>query len=95
MVWRERGGLPEGRPPDTRERAAERRLIGAYFRSNSHEQRKCYFFGPLIELCGGSLKGKRVLDLGCSAGFWSLDAVESGCDFVLGIDGRQMQIDQG
>jgi len=49
---------------------------------------------PLVELCGGNLAGKRVLDLGCNAGFWSLQAVESGCDFVLGVDGRQMHIDQ-
>ena len=35
-----------------------------------------------------------MLDLGCNAGFWSLKAVESGADFVLGIDGRQMHVDQ-
>jgi SAM-dependent methyltransferase len=59
-----------------------------------HAQRKRHFFDPLVALCGGSLKGKRVLDLGCNAGFWSLNAIEAGCDFVLGIDGRQMHIDQ-
>jgi SAM-dependent methyltransferase len=61
---------------------------------NRHAQRWEYFFQPLVELLGGSLRGKRVLDLGCNAGFWSLCAVEAGCDFVLGIDGRQMHIDQ-
>jgi SAM-dependent methyltransferase len=61
---------------------------------NRHEQRKRYFFDPLVELAGGSLKGKRVLDLACNAGFWSLAAIEAGADFVLGIDGRQMHIDQ-
>ena len=45
-------------------------------------------------LCGGSLRGKRVLDLGCNAGFWSLAAIESGCDFVLGIDGRAMHVEE-
>ncbi len=59
-----------------------------------HEERRRYFFDPLVQLLGGSLAGKRVLDLGCNAGFWSLCAIESGCDFVLGIDGRQMHIDQ-
>jgi tRNA (mo5U34)-methyltransferase len=59
-----------------------------------HKERKKYFFDPLVQLLGGSLVGKRVMDLGCNAGFWSLCAVESGCDFVLGIDGRQMHIDQ-
>src|SRR5690606_28533614 len=55
-----------------------------------HRERKRYFFDPVVDLCGGSLKGKRVLDLGCNAGFWSLNAAEAGADFVLGVDGRQM-----
>ena len=59
-----------------------------------HAQRKKYFFDPLVQFLGGSLKGKRVLDLGCNAGFWSLHAAQSGCDFVLGIDGRQMHVEQ-
>jgi tRNA (mo5U34)-methyltransferase len=63
-------------------------------RINRHEQRKRYLFDPLLAIFGGSLAGKRVLDLGSNAGFWSLTAIESGCDFVLGIDGRQMHIDQ-
>jgi tRNA (mo5U34)-methyltransferase len=61
---------------------------------NRHEQRRRYFFEPLLSVCGGSLSGRRVLDLGCNAGFWSLLAVEAGADFVLGIDGKQMFIDQ-
>lgn len=63
-------------------------------RVNRHRQRKEYFFDPLVDMFGGSLAGKRVLDLGCNAGFWSLCAVEAGCDYVLGLDGRQMHIDQ-
>lgn len=61
---------------------------------NRHRQRKKYFFDPLVDLLGGTFAGKRVLDLGCNAGFWSLCAVEAGCDYVLGIDGRQMHVDQ-
>jgi SAM-dependent methyltransferase len=61
---------------------------------NRHRQRQDYLWPPLLRLCGGSLRGKRVLDLGCNAGFWSLAAVESGCDFVLGIDGRAMHVEQ-
>lgn len=61
---------------------------------NRHEQRRRYFFEPLVGLFGGSLRGKRVLDLGCNAGFWSLLAARAGCDYVLGIDGRQMHVDQ-
>ena len=59
-----------------------------------HTQRKKYFFDPLVKFCGGSLRGKRVLDLGCNAGFWALHAAESGCDFVLGVDGREMHVRQ-
>jgi SAM-dependent methyltransferase len=61
---------------------------------NRHEQRKNYFFKPLVDLCGGSLAGKRVLDLACNAGFWSLSAIEAGADFVHGVDGRQLHVDQ-
>jgi SAM-dependent methyltransferase len=62
---------------------------------NRHKQRAGYFFNPLVNhCCGGSLAGKRVLDLGCNAGYWSLKALEAGADFVLGIDGRQMHIEQ-
>ena len=56
--------------------------------------RKEYFFDPLVELLGGSLEGKSVLDLACNAGFWSLCSVEAGCDYVLGIDHEQMHIEQ-
>ena len=59
-----------------------------------HGERKKYFFDPLVQLFEGSLAGKRVLDLGCNAGFWSLNAIRAGCDYVLGIDGRQMHVDQ-
>jgi SAM-dependent methyltransferase len=41
---------------------------------------------PVIRHYGGSLEGKRVLDLGCNAGYFSLRAIEAGADFVLGID---------
>jgi tRNA (mo5U34)-methyltransferase len=62
--------------------------------ANRHRQRRDYFFSPLVRLCGGSLAGKRVLDIGCNAGFWSLAAIEAGADHVFGIDGRQMHVDQ-
>lgn len=59
-----------------------------------HRERKRYFFDPVVDLYGGTLAGKRVLDLGCNAGFWSLNAAEAGASFVLGVDGRQMHVDQ-
>jgi tRNA (mo5U34)-methyltransferase len=61
---------------------------------NRHEQRRRYFFEPLLALTGGSLRGQRVLDLGCNAGFWALGAVEAGADFVLGLDHQQAYLDQ-
>jgi hypothetical protein len=62
--------------------------------ANRHEQRRRYFFDPLVELCGGTLSGRRVLDLGCNAGLFSLLSLEAGADFVLGIDGRDTYIEQ-
>lgn len=63
-------------------------------RINRHEQRRRYFFDALLRVTGGTLKGRRVLDLGCNAGWWSLQAIDAGVDFVLGVDIRQMHIDQ-
>ncbi len=62
--------------------------------NHAHQHRKRYFFDPFVEFCGGSLKGRRVLDLGCNAGWWSLLAARAGADFVTGIDGRDMHVDQ-
>ncbi|MHB8533349.1 MAG: class I SAM-dependent methyltransferase [Solirubrobacteraceae bacterium] len=61
---------------------------------NRHEQRRRYFFDALLKVNDGSLAGLRVLDLGCNAGFWSLQAVEAGADFVCGVDGRRMHVEQ-
>lgn len=61
---------------------------------NRQEQRRRYFFDALVGLYGGTLAGKRVLDLGCSAGFWALHAIEAGAEFVLGIDNQDTFIDQ-
>jgi 2-polyprenyl-3-methyl-5-hydroxy-6-metoxy-1,4-benzoquinol methylase len=59
---------------------------------NRHEQRKRYFFDPLAN--AGLFRGKRVLDLGCNAGFWALNAIAAGCDYVLGIDARTLHVEQ-
>ena len=61
---------------------------------NRDEQRRRYFFDPLLSLAGGSLRGRRVLDLGCNAGYWSLLAAEAGADFVLGVDARASYLEQ-
>ena len=62
--------------------------------ANRHEQRRAYFFEAAVERLGGSLEGRTVLDLGCNAGFWSLQAIEAGCEHVTGIDGRAMHVEQ-
>jgi tRNA (mo5U34)-methyltransferase len=61
---------------------------------NRHQQRKAHFFQPLVSLCGGSLVGMRVLDLGCNAGYWALNSIWAGCSFVLGIDARPLHVEQ-
>jgi len=61
---------------------------------NRHQQRRDYFFAPLLELAGGTLEGMRVLDLGCNAGLWSLNALQSGAEFVLGIDRHPPYVEQ-
>jgi 2-polyprenyl-3-methyl-5-hydroxy-6-metoxy-1,4-benzoquinol methylase len=40
----------------------------------------------LLERCGGSLEGRRVLDVACNSGGFSVEAAKSGADFVLGVD---------
>jgi SAM-dependent methyltransferase len=61
---------------------------------NRAEQLRGYVLDALLSVTGGSLGGHRVLDLGCNAGLWSLRAIEAGADFVLGVDGLRMAIDQ-
>ncbi len=68
--------------------------VGDRGQRNRHEQRRRYFFDALLGVAGGSLSGHRVLDLGCNAGYWALNAIEAGADFVLGIDAKQTFIDQ-
>jgi tRNA (mo5U34)-methyltransferase len=62
--------------------------------ANRHRQRLAYIMPPLVAAAGGTLQDRRVLDLGCNAGFWSLAAIEAGAEFVLGVDARRMHIDQ-
>jgi tRNA (mo5U34)-methyltransferase len=68
--------------------------VGDDKKISRHAQRRRYFFDALLRVTGGSLSGHRVLDLGCNAGFWSLQAIEAGADFVLGIDGHEAYVDQ-
>jgi tRNA (mo5U34)-methyltransferase len=68
--------------------------VSAHATVNRQEQRRRYFFAALLRLLGGSLRGRRVLDLGCNSGLWALAAIEADADFVLGIDAQQTYLDQ-
>jgi len=47
----------------------------------------------LIQSQGGSLKGKRVLDIACNSGFWSIQCALLGAE-VIGFDARAELIEQ-
>jgi len=53
-----------------------------------------FIWPAVLGLCGGSLKGLRVLDIGCNAGFWSLEAHRSGASYVLGVEARPQFVEQ-
>jgi tRNA (mo5U34)-methyltransferase len=50
--------------------------------------------GTVAELLGEELSRTTVLDIGCSAGFFSLDMAARGAEHVDGFDLRQSQIDK-
>lgn len=66
--------------------------------TNPHIQRIRHavnlFFPGLLRLCGGSLRGLRVLDVGCNCGGFSFMARKFGAEEVLGIDPRPLHIEQ-
>lgn len=45
-----------------------------------------HVFPELLKACGGSLKGKRVIDVASNAGGFSVEAAKYGAEYVLGID---------
>jgi 2-polyprenyl-3-methyl-5-hydroxy-6-metoxy-1,4-benzoquinol methylase len=51
-----------------------------------HDQRRRHFFEPLLAVYGGTLDGKRVLDLGCCQGYWTFEAARAGAVHCLGLD---------
>lgn len=57
-------------------------------------QLRDFIWPVVLDLCGGTLGGQRVIDVGCNSGFWSLEAHKSGAAYVLGIDARPMHIQQ-
>jgi tRNA (mo5U34)-methyltransferase len=59
-----------------------------------HYLRYAHVFAALLSMTGGSLAGNSVLDIGCNAGFWSIQASRAGANKVLGIDASPKNIEQ-
>ena len=51
-------------------------------------------FPELLKICGGSLKGKRVIDVACNCGGFSVEAAKNGAEYVLGFDVADRYLDQ-
>lgn len=56
-------------------------------------QRFRHFMPHLVKAVGGSLRGKRVLDIACNSGFWSVQCALMGAE-VVGFDARPELIEQ-
>jgi SAM-dependent methyltransferase len=56
-------------------------------------QRFRHFMPYVMKAAGGSLQGKRVLDIACNSGFWSVQFALLGAD-VVGFDARPELIEQ-
>jgi len=56
-------------------------------------QRFRHFMPSLLASTGGNLRGKRVLDIACNSGFWSIQCALLGAD-VVGFDARAELIEQ-
>jgi len=57
-------------------------------------QRFRHFMPAVVAAAGGSLAGKRVLDIACNAGFWSIQCALLGAREVVGFDARPERIEQ-
>ncbi|MGO9085959.1 MAG: class I SAM-dependent methyltransferase [Candidatus Sulfotelmatobacter sp.] len=56
-------------------------------------QRFRHFMPYLLRAQGGSLRGKRVLDIACNSGFWSIQCALLGAE-VVGFDARPELVEQ-
>lgn len=56
-------------------------------------QRFRHFMPYLVEAAHGSLQGKRILDIACNSGFWSIQCALLGAE-VVGFDARPELIEQ-
>ena len=51
-------------------------------------------FPELLKMCGGSLQGKRVIDVACNCGGFSVEAAKNGAEYVLGFDVADRYLEQ-
>jgi len=56
-------------------------------------QRFAHFIPYLVQSQGGTLEGKRILDIACNSGFWSIQCALLGAE-VVGFDARSELIEQ-
>jgi SAM-dependent methyltransferase len=73
--------------------ASRYQLNGLAGDPNRPLQRFRHFMPYLINAAGGSLRGKRVLDIACNSGFWSVQFALLGAE-VVGFDARPELIEQ-
>jgi 2-polyprenyl-3-methyl-5-hydroxy-6-metoxy-1,4-benzoquinol methylase len=59
-----------------------------------HYKRYFHIFPALLSLTGGSLSSQTVLEIGCNAGFWTLQARRAGAASVLGLDISAKNVEQ-
>lgn len=59
-----------------------------------HRQRFFHVFPPLLDLVGGSLQSRSVLEIGCNAGFWTIQCRRAGAASVLGVDTSEKNVAQ-
>jgi tRNA (mo5U34)-methyltransferase len=67
---------------------------GAPKEVRGHYQRYLHMLPSILSLTDGTLAGKKILDVGCNAGFWSLQAKRLGASSVLGIDSSEDNVNQ-
>lgn len=62
--------------------------------ADRHLQRFAHFMPALVAAAGGSLRGKRILDIACNAGFWATQCALLGAGEVVGFDARAELVEE-
>jgi tRNA (mo5U34)-methyltransferase len=52
------------------------------------------YWKAILQGCGGSLEGLRVLDAGCFEGYWTIEAAKAGAAEAVGFDLRPEHVEQ-